>query len=218
MRVPFFAALILAVLLAATAAPALSAGNIRVKALFPDKAMIEIDGRPQVLAVGEEIVEGMLLIAADFEGAVIEVNGERRSFGLDDTIGGGYAEPAEQELRIVSNASGAFFVQGRINGQGVPMIVDTGASFVALSRQHARQLGIEVDRTQTPIQAQTASGITAAYPVVLDRVQVGPIERFNVRAAVIDADHPPAVLLGMTFLRQLDMQQSGNLMVLRSGR
>lgn len=206
----------LILLLGAVAPWALAGSDIRVKALFPNKAMIEIDGQPKVLSAGDEFGDGMRLIAADFEGALIEVNGEEHIFGLDDSIGGGYATPETQEYRIVSDASGSFLTQGEINGQGVPMIVDTGASWVALSQPHAQQLGLRVDKGQRPLQVQTASGVIAAYPVVLDSVRVGPIERHNIRAAVLESDHPPAVLLGMSFLNQLKMEQSGKLMVLRS--
>ena len=51
--------------------------------------------------------------------------------------------------------------------------------------------------------------------VMFDRVRVGELELSQVEGIVIEADTGPRVLLGMSFLRRLQMSQQDNVMVLR---
>lgn len=85
----------------------------------------------------------------------------------------------------------------------VPMLADTGASMVVISREVANRLGLEGLDEKGKIVAILADGSsTTAIPVTLDSVQVGSSKAKNVRAAVSAA--PPGAgiegLLGMTFL------------------
>ena len=70
------------------------------------------------------------------------------------------------------------------------------------------------DKVGTPASVSTASGFTKAYRVRLKSVSVGDITQKNVEAFVIDGSHPGPILLGMTFLGQLDVEHSGNAMTL----
>jgi aspartyl protease family protein len=201
-------------LLALVGAP-LAAPQLRVLALFPDKAMVEIEGRQQVLHAGKPSKEGILLISADYEEAVIEMDGRRQSYRLDDKIGGVYTSPTVGEVRIPRNPMGAYAVTGSINGRRVPMIVDTGATVVAMSETEAQRLKLTYDRNKPGSLVQTASGVTPAYPVRLDKVEVGPLTLYGVEGVVVQGEHPPMVLLGMTFLSRIEMITEGGVLVLR---
>ena len=83
------------------------------------------------------------------------------------------------------------------------MLVDTGASTVALDRDTARRVGIDVDALSYDAQVRTANGVASAAMVRLDSVSVGPIERRNVSALVTENDAIGVGLLGMSFLGQL---------------
>ena len=50
----------------------------------------------------------------------------------------------------------------------------------------------------------------------LDRVRVGRIELHDIDAVVIESENPPDILLGMTFLNRVSMQNQGELLTLRS--
>jgi aspartyl protease family protein len=192
-----------------------AAPKLRVVALFPDKAMVEIDGRQQVLHAGQPTKEGILLISADFEEAVIEVDGQRQSHRLDNQIGGQYTSPAVAELRIPRDSMGAYAVSGSINGRRVSMIVDTGATAVAMSETEAQRLKLRYDRNKPTGMVQTASGVTPAYAVKLDKVEVGPLALYGVEGVVVQGAHPPMVLLGMTFLSRIEMSNEGGVLLLR---
>ncbi|MCP4996513.1 MAG: TIGR02281 family clan AA aspartic protease, partial [Gammaproteobacteria bacterium] len=62
----------------------------------------------------------------------------------------------------------------------------------------------------------TASGYAKGYRIVLNRVQVGAISLNSVDAIVIEGGSPRQVLLGMSFLNRVEMNNSSNIMLLRS--
>ena len=177
--------------------------NIRVLALFPGKAMLSVDGSNQLLAEGETGPRGIRLISASSKQAVIEIDGRREEYGLGDHIGGGYAAPELAEARILRNNQGAFIADGSINGRRVRMMVDTGATVVALNTADAQRLGIDFEGDGRPSMVTTASGTVPAYALNLDRVRIGNIEQRNVQAVVMSGRHPPLVLLGQTFLSRV---------------
>lgn len=190
--------------------------NIQVLALFPGKAMLAVNGSNTLLAEGETGPGGIRLISASSKQAVIEIDGRRESFGLGDHIGGSYAAPELAEARIQRNTQGAFISEGAINGRRVRMMVDTGATVVALNSRDADRLDIDYEDDGRPSIVTTASGTVRAYAVTLDRVRIGNIEQRNVQAVVMSGNHPPLVLLGQTFLSRVKIQDRGNLMVLQA--
>ncbi|MES9897435.1 MAG: TIGR02281 family clan AA aspartic protease [Sedimenticola sp.] len=189
--------------------------KIKVMALFPGKAMVEIDGTRRFLRQGQPSPEGVLLVSATAKEAVIEVDGRQERYGLGSQFGGSFAKRQVAEVKIVRNASGAFITTGSINGRLTEMVVDTGATLVAMSETEARRLGIQYRLHGERTMVQTASGTAAAHYVTLDKVQVGEISLQQVKAVVVAGTSPKTVLLGMSFLKRLDMENSGELLMLR---
>lgn len=212
-RAPLF--VILLCLLAATA---LAAGQVRVLALFPDKAMLDIDGKRRLLKAGETSPEGIRLVSANPREAVVAWDGEERLLKPGGAISTNYAQARHREVRIVRDNTGSYTTSGTINGQPVDFLVDTGASGVAMDVAQARALGIPFELTGTPVQVGTAGGVVQGYRVTLDRVRIGEVELSRVGGVVIDAPGGSRVLLGMTFLRRLHMTQQDNVMLLRQSR
>ncbi len=198
----------------ATAAPA--AESVRVMALFPGKAMVEVDGTNRLLKVGKRSPEGLLLISSDSREAVIEMDGQRQSYQVGARFGGSFSPGKKREVRIVRNNHGSYTTVGSVNGRSVNMMLDTGASSVAMSSREAKRLGIQYWLTGEKTVVSTASGFANAYRVTLDRVQVGAISLDKVEAMVVEGDGPLEVLLGMSFLNRIDMNNDGNVMLLRS--
>lgn len=194
---------------------ALAVEKIRVMALFQDKAMLEINGKNRLLRKGEISPEGVLLVSATAQEAVIEIEGKRESYQLGNHIGSAFHEPEAKEVKIWKDTSGSFTTVGSINGRTVNMLVDTGATSVALSEREAIRLGIPYRLKGKKMRVSTASGSALGYEITLDRVQVGELLLHNVGAMVIEGDSPREVLLGMTFLNRVQMDNQGTVMVLR---
>jgi aspartyl protease family protein len=106
-------------------------------------------------------------------------------------------------VALRADAQGQFAATATIDGRSVPVIVDTGATAVALSADTARRLGIMPPQSAFRLAMSTANGITVAAPVTLNEVRVGSISVRNVAAVVVAGDGLSVNLLGMTFLSRL---------------
>jgi aspartyl protease family protein len=193
------------------------AAEVAVSALFNGKAVVTVDGgKPRTLTVGQSTPEGVKLLSATSEAAVIEYGGRREtlSTGSGMRVGGG-ASPATSSEQAVLKADGRghFYGNGLINGNTVRFLVDTGATTVALSTTEARRLGIDY-RNGTRGVGRTANGTVASYGIKLDTVRLGDITLQNVDAHVLEGMGPSDVLLGMSFLNRTQMQRDGDTLVL----
>ncbi len=203
------------VLLAGLSMLALAGRDIVVLGLFPNKALVEINGAQRVLKVGKPARDGVSLISADSREAVIEVDGKRETHTLGGRIGGSFASPRVSEAQILRDTAGSYRTVGSINGRTVSFLVDTGASAIAMNEHVARRLDLSYRLDGKRTRVNTASGVALGYAVQLDRVQVGELSLGNVEGLVIEGDSPREVLLGMSFLGQVDMRNEGNVLVLR---
>jgi aspartyl protease family protein len=118
----------------------------------------------------------------------------------------GTANQASSSTRVELQAgrNGHYHADAEINGRSIGVMVDSGASMVALSYEHAESLGIYVKDSDFTMRSNTANGVIAIAPVMIDRVTIGSITVRNVQAAVsargVDLGEP---LLGMSFLSRL---------------
>jgi len=188
--------------------------KVQVLALFPGKAMLSIDGKHRVLANGDTSPEGVQLLSATPNDARVIFNGETRVLKLGSAVNTSYQKHRAREVHIVRDNAGSFVANGAINGRSVSFLVDTGANVIAMSEVEARRLNIPYQATGKPAAATTAGGRVKAWAVKLDTVNVGEIRLNNIQAVVIQGKNPPQTLLGMSFLGQLKIQHSNNLMTL----
>lgn len=101
---------------------------------------------------------------------------------------------------------GHWRAESRVNGRKVEMLVDTGATMVALTQDDAKAAGIDVRRLRYDARVRTASGTARAAEVTLERVQIGAVRVRDVEALVIERGLDVS-LLGMSFLNRLEQFQ-----------
>ena len=116
-----------------------------------------------------------------------------------------------RKVVIVSRPNGMFRTNVTINGKTREGLIDTGATTVALSAKLAQELGI-VYADGPVMRGKTANGIVQGRGVKLDTMSVGSITMKDVPAAVLESDVD--LLIGMSFLRRLQVSTSGNAMTL----
>ncbi len=116
------------------------------------------------------------------------------------------------ELTLTRNRAGHYVADGEINGRSVTFLLDTGATWVALPTQLARELGL---KRGAAVTLQTANGTSTGYQTRLDSVRLGPIAMRDVGALITDGMDAGTVLLGMNFLKRLEFTQRGGELVLR---
>ena len=204
--------LLLLLLVPVGAAVAQSVG-VKVIALFANKALLQVGDKQKVVSAGETF-EGVLLQSATGRGAVVVIDGETMNLDLNQSIAGNFKEPDKRKLRILADARGMYFVKGTINKTSTRFLVDTGATHVTMSGNKARALNIDF-RKGWRSMAQTAAAVVPVWQIVLNSVSIGGIKLNNVSATVIDGDKPSEVLLGNSFLRHTDLQQTSSVLIIR---
>jgi aspartyl protease family protein len=112
-----------------------------------------------------------------------------------------------KEVILHKLLNGHFEADVEINGQTITMLVDTGASMIALSREDAERVGIIPDNLTYSMSVMTANGRAQAAPVTLSEVAIGPIVRNNVAGSVAEDGRLDQSLLGMSFLETLGSLQ-----------
>ena len=123
---------------------------------------------------------------------------------------GGVAETVLQRNRY-----GHYVATGEINESAVRFLVDTGASDVNIPAEVAARLALRRGAAQ---RANTANGTITVYATRLDQVRLGDIVLRDVRASINPHMGGEDVLLGMSFLKDLELVQRGDKLSLRQYR
>jgi aspartyl protease family protein len=120
------------------------------------------------------------------------------------------AAPAEtsaqnglRSLSIPRDARGHFQTEGRIDGQRIDFMVDTGASVVALNEKSAARFGLRPSRGDYNATVTTANGTIKAARTRLAMVELGGLVVRDVEAMVLPDEALSENLLGLSFLSKL---------------
>ncbi|MGH1461322.1 MAG: retropepsin-like aspartic protease family protein [Neptuniibacter sp.] len=110
------------------------------------------------------------------------------------------------------NRSGHYVAPGKINGTEVTFLLDTGATTVSVPSNIADKIGLKYGHRQ---QVGTANGMIDVYSTELDAVQLGGITLNNIRGHINPHMDNSTVLLGMSFMRDLEITQKGDFLTLK---
>ncbi len=203
--------------------------ELQVTALFKNAAMVQYRGKQKLYRNGASLSPNIKLISASPRSAIFLINGKKQELTLRqigsfaDNYTGDYpgrytkkdnAKVTLKTAKILRNQAGMFRVLGFINGVSTQMLVDTGASQVAMNESVAKKLNIQYRLDGDKTLIHTAAGVVEGWTCVLKKVKVGEIELQNVEALVVSGDGPSEVLLGMSFLSQVKMQNDGHVLEL----
>jgi aspartyl protease family protein len=119
---------------------------------------------------------------------------------------------AGREVILQRNRQGHYLSNGEINGVKVSFLLDTGATDVSIPTAIADALQL---KRGMQVEANTANGTIPVYLTTLDRIQIGNIILYDVRASINDYMQEDEILLGMSFLKHLEFTQRGDQLILR---
>lgn len=120
-----------------------------------------------------------------------------------------------QETALRREQDGHFYADVTANGANIRMLVDTGATVIALTGDDASAMGLYWDDSEVRPVAQGASGPVLGVNTSLERVEVGGFEARNV-AAMIIPEGLSISLLGQSFLSSVNtLEIADDRMVLR---
>ena len=130
------------------------------------------------------------------------------------------AEPAKAtgfgSVRLKRDQSGHYSARIEIEGVVVPMLVDTGATVIALRYEDASRLGINPTPSDYTVSIATANGEVKVAKTNLREVRLDNITVTNVQAVIVPQGALSQSLLGMSFMNKLGgFEISGGELVLK---
>jgi aspartyl protease family protein len=206
------AGLLLAVLFGAASGAASAAPTVMVMSLGQDRADLVINGTViRSLRSGQSAPEGVRLISANRNQALIEIEGRQYVF----TLGGTNAP----RTAIRADAAGHFWTTAHFNGVAATALIDTGATFVAIPAADAARMAIRYGEGAR-VQLRTAAGVREGYRITLASLRIGEITLYNVDAVVMAGgdDGLAAIVVGMSFLNGVEMHRAGDTLTLTQRR
>jgi aspartyl protease family protein len=120
------------------------------------------------------------------------------------------AQAGSRTLSIPRDARGHFQTDGRIDGQRIDFMVDTGASVVALNERSAARFGLRPSRGDYKATVNTANGTIKAAPARIAMIDLGGLIVRDVDAMVLPDEALSENLLGLSFLSKLKRFEYAN--------
>jgi aspartyl protease family protein len=115
-----------------------------------------------------------------------------------------------RSVSIARDGRGHFQTEGRIDGQRIGFMVDTGASVIALNETSAARIGVRPSQNDYTTQVTTANGKVKAARTRLAMVDVGGLIVRDVDAMVLPDEALSENLLGLSFLSRLKRFEFAN--------
>jgi aspartyl protease family protein len=145
-------------------------------------------------------VAGLALLTAMFSNLIDEQQNPNQRLAAEGT-----------RVVLERNRFGHYVATGAINGIAVEFMLDTGATSVAVPGELAERIGLS---RGPEVRVETANGTARAYLTRLERVSLGGIEQRDVSATITPTMEGDQVLLGMSFLKHLQLTQRGDTLTL----
>lgn len=120
------------------------------------------------------------------------------------------AQASGRSIDIPRDARGHFFTDGRIDGQRISFLVDTGASLVALNEKSAARFGLRPSRSDYNATVTTANGTIKAARARLAMIELDGLIVRDVDALVLPDEALSENLLGLSFLSKLKRFEYAN--------
>ena len=115
-----------------------------------------------------------------------------------------------RSLNIPPDARGHFLTEGRIDGQRIGFMVDTGASMIALNETSAARFGLRPTPGDYKSSVTTANGTIKAARTRIAMIDVGGLVVRDVDAMVLPDEALSENLLGLSFLKRLKRVEYAN--------
>jgi aspartyl protease family protein len=115
------------------------------------------------------------------------------------------------KLVLTADRQGHYLVKGRINDVPVDLLVDTGATMVAISKPLADKMNLS---GRYPITMNTAGGSVKGYLTRIDSLTFGNFQFSNIKAVIMQQSSDELVLLGMNVLSEFKIHQENNKLIL----
>ena len=195
----------------------LAAGELRLHAVFGDRAVLSLGDERAVVAAGETGPGGVRVLRTRPGVAWVEIDGEQRELRVQPRAVP--ARPSAQdaggsEVRVYRDSRGDHALTAGLNGIAVTLVVDLQADSVLLRATDAERAGIDADQGRS-VRIRDAQGTRHGQRVRIDEVRVGALQRAGVSAIVLPDQDLPRSRLGRSFLEHFAVEADGDALVIR---
>ena len=118
----------------------------------------------------------------------------------------------QKQVSLTRNTHGHYVSNGTINDHDVVFLLDTGATDIAIPESVANEIGLTRGYA---ITIKTANGNTTAYRTKINSAAIGEIKLHDLSATILTNMHGEEILLGMNFLKHLELIQKGKTLTIR---
>ncbi len=139
-------------------------------------------------------------------------NWEQNEFNPNQSIDSKINTRGQAELVLTANRQHQYIANGFINNTAVVFLLDTGANDVSIPAHIAKKIGL---KRGPQMYYETANGTAIGYQTMVKKIKLGGIELENVPASINPNVKFDEVLLGMSFLKHLELVQKNKTLTLR---
>lgn len=118
-----------------------------------------------------------------------------------------------KQITLIRNRQGHYVFDGEINRKPVTFLVDTGATITSIPAHFQNRLQLEAGAA---FLVSTANGSATAYQTRIDELIMGDIVLTDVKASLNPGLSD--ILLGMNVLKNMELVQRGNELIIRQYR
>jgi aspartyl protease family protein len=162
-----------------------------------------------------------LVFAPELRDFAYQLAGVQRPGSAQGTmLGGAQSMPqrsatgGSRSVELRAQRNGHFMTEAEVNGRRIEVMVDTGASIIALTYEDAAAIGVEPSPRDFTHQVSTANGVSRVAPVRLDRVMIGDVMVRDVQAVVTEKGKLGVTLLGNSFLSRVSYRMANGRLII----
>jgi aspartyl protease family protein len=139
-------------------------------------------------------------------------NWQQNEYNPNNNVNGILNPQNQAEVVLNANRQGQYIASGFINNLPVIFLVDTGANNVSIPSHIATKLNLPIGRK---VQFDTANGLAMGYETKIQTIRIGNIQLQDIKASINPNVKYDEVLLGMSFLKHIELNQKDKTLTLR---
>ncbi|WP_018876179.1 MULTISPECIES: TIGR02281 family clan AA aspartic protease [unclassified Thioalkalivibrio] len=194
-----------------------AAEELRLHAVFGERAVVSVGDERAVVSTGDTGPGGMRVLRTGPGMALVEYRGEQRELRVQPRPAPARPDPSAGEagaVRVHRDSRGDHAVTAGLNGTAVTLVVDPQADSVLLRASDAGRVGIDPDQGRS-VRFRDELGTRHGQRVRIDQLQVGGLRRAGVSAIVLPDGDLPRSRLGRSFLEHFAVERDGDALVIR---
>ncbi|MFO7954895.1 TIGR02281 family clan AA aspartic protease [Thioalkalivibrio sp.] len=195
----------------------LAAEELRLHAVFGDRAVLSVGNERAVVASGEAGPGGVRVLRTRPGAAWVEFDGEQRELRVQPRAGPGLPGASDgdgEEVRVHRDSRGEHALTVGLNGIAVTVVVDPQVDAVLLRAKDAERAGIDADQGRS-VRFRGEHGARHGQRVRIEEVRIGALQRRGVSAIVLPDHDLPRSRLGRNFLDHFAVDTDGDALRIR---